>query len=101
MNRRLLIIIASVIVLLGLILASYFLFFRGNGGVAVGPNPFGSAGDKDPVEGAADTGVPIPDAGDVIAPRLLKLADGPVAKGFAMIYYPPVVTGRATSTATE
>ena len=103
MNRRLLIIIAVVIVLLGLAAVGYYFFARSTPGLVVG-NPFGSAGNRDPgsLAPVPDTGIPVEGAGEVIAPRLLKLADGPVAKGMIALYIPPVVPkGSATTTASS
>ena len=101
--RRILIIVGTLILLIALGLGVYFLFFAKDSGIAVGPNPFGSAGDRDPgaVE-PVDTGVPTPGAGTVFPPRLMKLTDGPVAKGTASIYFPPQLSApvAASSTAT-
>jgi len=102
MSRRILI-IGAVVLLLAIAAAVYFFFFRSGDGFTVGPNPFGQAGERDPsLDPVIDTGVPTPGAGTLIAPRLLKIADGPVAKGTLSIYTPPqtTVVGTTTSSTT-
>ena len=101
--RRTLIIIGTIVVLLALAIAAYFLFFRDGSGIAVGPNPFGSASDRDPgsLGPVIDTDVPTPGAGELVAPRLLKIADGPVARGTVSLYTPAkTTTASSTSTST-
>lgn len=84
MRRKSFIIIASVIVLLGLAIGGYFVFFSGDAELApVAGDPFGNleSGDTVPsqelVEGAG--------AGTEIAPRLIRVTDTPVALGVVAI----------------
>lgn len=99
MNRRILIIIASIIVILGLLVGGYFLFFSGPTlSVGVPSNPFGSSGDRPATELLGADGQPIQGAGTVVAPRLIRISDAPVGKGAVALYIPPVF---ATATSTE
>ncbi len=102
MNRRLVIITASILVVLGLVLAAVFLFM-GNGRGLVATNPFGGAGDRDPgtLVPVGETGVPIQGAGEIVAPRLLKITDGPVARGAIALYVPPITTTASTTDASS
>jgi len=91
MNRRLLIIIASIVVVLGLLAGSYFLFFSGPSlSVGTPTNPFGSSGDREASELLDPDGQPVQGAGTVVAPRLIRISDAPVGKGAVAIYIPPV-----------
>lgn len=91
MNRRILIIVASIIVVLGLLVGAYFLFFN-NPTLSVGvpSNPFGSSDDRTPTELLGPDGQPIQGAGTVVAPRLIRISDAPVGKGAVALYIPPV-----------
>lgn len=92
MNRRLLVIIASIIVLLGLLVGAYFLFFNGPTlSVGTPGNPFGTSGDRPITELLGPDGQPIQGAGTVVAPRLIRISDAPVAKGAVALYIPPVL----------
>ncbi|KND46881.1 MAG: hypothetical protein AB199_00415 [Parcubacteria bacterium C7867-004] len=100
MNRRVLIIIAGVIVILGLVAALWFFVFAPGAKLNVDVTPFTPSGDRAP-DDSTDVG-PVQGAGVVVAPRLLRITDGPVAKGVAAIYLPPVIiSSSATSTATS
>lgn len=91
MNKRILIIVASVIVLIGLVVGAYLLFFSGPTlSVDVPGNPFGSSGDRTESELLGPDGQPIQGAGTVVAPRLIRISDAPVAKGAVALYIPPV-----------
>lgn len=97
MNRRLLIIIASVIVLLGLGVGTYFLFGnRAELSVDAPGNPFGSSGDREVSNLLTPDGEPVQGAGTVVAPRLIRISDVPVAKGVAALYIPPVPGATST-----
>lgn len=98
MNRRLLVIIASVIVILGLLIGGYFLFFGGGPSLTVGTpsNPFGSSGDRDSSVLLGADGQPIRGAGTVVAPKLIRISDAPVAKGAVGLYIPPVLPATST-----
>ncbi len=77
--RRALPFIAIGIVVLGLIVGAFFMFFSGKPSITVGePNPFVGAGDREPT--TTTTG-PIEGAGTIVAPHLIRIADGPVAEG--------------------
>lgn len=92
MNRRILVIVASVIVLIGLVVGAYFLFFANGPSLSVGipSDPFGSSGDRTESELLGPDGQPIQGAGTVVAPRLIRISDAPVAKGAVGLYIPPV-----------
>ena len=97
--RRLLIIIGALLLLVLIGIGGYFLFFTKDGGLVVDENPFGQAGDRDPgaLDPVIDTGVPTPGAGTLVAPRLLKISDRPVALGTVSLYTPEKTTVVATS----
>lgn len=102
--RRTLIIIAAIVVLIGIALAVYFFFFANKGTISVGEptNPFGSADDRDgTLTPVTDAGVPVQGAGTQVAPKFIKITDGPVAYGVASIYYPPKTTTVGTTTASS
>ncbi len=96
MNRRTLLIIASVIVLIGLVVGAIFLF-RNAPELAVGnpSDPFGSSGDR-PVSELLPDGQPIQGAGTVVAPRLIRISSAPVSKGAIALYIPPVLPATST-----
>lgn len=99
--RRPLIILGVLILIIAVAVGAYFFFARTDSGFVVDQNPFDQAGDRDPgsLDPVIDTGVPTPGAGTLIAPRLLKITDGPVARGTVSLYTPPVIVA-ATSTST-
>lgn len=103
--RRVLIIIGALLLLILIGIGVYFLFFTREGGIVVGENPFGQAGDRDPgtLDPVIDTGVPTPGAGTLVAPRLLKISDRMVALGTISLYTPAksaVVATTSLSTTT-
>jgi hypothetical protein len=83
--QRILLIIAGIIVLLGILAGAYFLFFASRGpALIVDPpqDPFGGTGSGDAEPGGPDEELPEPGrAGVEVAPRLVKITDGPVARG--------------------
>ncbi|MDP3402604.1 MAG: hypothetical protein Q8S35_01455 [bacterium] len=97
MNRRILIIVASIVVVLGLLVGAYFLFFN-NPTLSVGvpSNPFGSSGNRTETELLSPDGQPTRGAGTVVAPRLIRISDAPVAKGAVALYIPPVPAATST-----
>lgn len=94
MRRRTPLLVLAALIIAGVAITAYFLLAARTPGLIVGDNPFGSAHDRDPntLAPVTDTGVPVQGAGEVIAPRLLKLADGPVARGAVALYIPPTTT---------
>ena len=85
--KRAFIIIASVIVILGLAVGIYFLFFTGKGASLTVGNPFGDIGSGSATPGA---GLPNSDqtlsgAGTPLGPRFVKIADGPIVPNDAVI----------------
>lgn len=102
MNRRILIIVASAVVVIGLIVGLYFLFFANGATLSVGTptDPFGSSGDRGTSELLGPDGQPIQGAGTVVAPKLIRITDAPVAKGAIALYIPPVPAA-ASSTEPE
>lgn len=100
--RRILIIIAGIIVVLGAAIGIYLIFFANSDGLTVGPSgsPFGSAEDRtDGLGQAIDVGVPVQGAGTLYAPRLLRLSDAPVSHGAFALYIPAQTTTVGTTTA--
>lgn len=99
MNRRIILIVASIVVVLGLLVGGYFLFFSGPTlSVGVPGTPFGSSGDRSVTELLGPDGQPVQGAGTVVAPRLIRISDAPVGKGAVALYIPPVP---ATASSTE
>lgn len=97
MNRRPLIIIASVIVLLGLAVGVYLLFGnRAELSIDAPGNPFGSSDDREGSELLTPDGQPVEGAGTVVAPRLIRITDVPVAKGAAALYIPAIPAATST-----
>lgn len=94
-TRKILTIVAVAIVLVGLIVGGYFLFFAGKPSITGGPATFTGAGDKTPNTNSA--GGPIQGAGTVVAPRLVRITAGPVAKGaVALVIAPTPAIGSST-----
>lgn len=96
--KRIFIIVASIIVVLGIAVGIYFFFFApGASKITVGvPNPFSGSGDRpstDPV-----TVGPVQGAGTVVAPHLIRITDGPVAKGAVALKIAPKPSTNASST---
>lgn len=80
MNKKLLLIVSVVVVVAGLLIGAYFLFFSNKPAIPIGePNPFIGAGDREPSD-SAPTG-PVEGAGTIVAPHLIRITDGPVAHG--------------------
>jgi hypothetical protein len=75
---------AVVVVVLGILVAVYFVFFSKPPSLSVDetPNPFGEAPDTPPTT-SDDSNDPfaLGQAGQTIAPRFIKITDGPVARG--------------------
>lgn len=98
--KRALIIVAALIVLVGLAIGVYFLFFAPKSGtLTVGANPFGDAGsgaasatENDLTEGQG--------AGTVVAPNFVKITDGPVSQGVAAVDV-QIATGTGLATTTS
>lgn len=102
MRKRILLIVAGIIVILGIVLGIYFFVFAPGATLEVGvPNPFGQSGDRPDTESPASEG-PVRGAGTVLAPRLMRITEGPVAKGVVARYIPEtIVSSSATSTASS
>ena len=95
-TRKILTIVAIAVVVIGLIVGAYFLFFSGKPGVVGTPTTFTGAGDRDPDTNSA--GGPIQGAGTVVAPRLIRITEGPVARGAVALVIPPTPVASASST---
>jgi len=101
MSRRTLIIAASIVVVLGIIAGIYFFVFAPGASLTVGvPNPFGTSDDRGDSGLIGPDGGPVQGAGVVVAPKLIRIADGPVAKGTVAIHIPPVVDIAASTAST-
>lgn len=83
MNRRL-VVIAGTVVAIGVLGALYFLVFAGKGGtlsVSSG-NPFSGTGSGNVAPGSdLPTEGTLQNAGTELAPRFIKITDGPVSRG--------------------
>ncbi|MEA2701559.1 MAG: hypothetical protein QOE22_268 [Candidatus Parcubacteria bacterium] len=83
MNRRLLTLIAAVILLFGILIGLYLLIFGGSAELVVSDDPFAGTG-----SGLVD-GEGLPDmpsgAGEEVAPRLIRITERPVAEGVVAI----------------
>jgi hypothetical protein len=93
-TKRVLLFVATGVFVLGLLVGLYFMFSGSGGGVGVSPNPFVGAGDKEPTGGVVSG--PIEGAGTVVAPRLMRITEGPVAHGALAMSI--TVPGVSTST---
>lgn len=93
MNRRTLVIVASIIVILGIIVGGYFLFFASGPTLTPGTptNPFTPSGDREVSPLLRPDGQPIQGAGTIVAPKLIQITTIPVAKGMAVLHIPPVL----------
>ncbi|MGE5540839.1 MAG: hypothetical protein ACM3TU_00945 [Bacillota bacterium] len=104
--RRILFIIAGIIVFLGIGIGVYLLLSHKSSGLAIGGgNEFPSAeqgglSDGSTTQAAQGLGVPVPGAGTDIAPGLVRITDRPVALGSIAVYVPPQVAP-ATTTASS
>jgi hypothetical protein len=80
--KRLFIIIAAVIVVIGILVLVYFKFLKKPAAVQVGTNPFSAAqsGDAAPSPDLPTSGT-LQNAGTALAPRFIKITDGPVSRG--------------------
>lgn len=88
--RRTLTILAALLILIGLAVGVYFLFFRSSDNPLVDENgnPFDGTNAGDVTGGTTappEVGVPVRGAGEEVAPKLFKITDGPVALG-AVVY---------------
>ncbi len=98
--RRILIIVLALVLIAAIAFGVWYLFFRGGGsGGAGGPDdPFGGIdggnanGGTEPLP---DVNVPVDGAGEEVAPRLLRITDGPVALGVAV--FPVAASADASS----
>lgn len=102
-RTRILLVAAGIVVLIGVGIAIYFLFLRGNAGLSIGGADFPGAGDtndEDATNGdIQDVGVAANDAGTELAPRFVRISDRPVALGAVAIYISgkdPVQVGSTT-----
>jgi hypothetical protein len=78
MTKKILLFGSIAVVVIGLALGLYFIFFSGKA-PGTNPNPFVGAGDKEPGDTASSG--PIEGAGTVVAPHLIRITEGPVAHG--------------------
>lgn len=106
--RKNITIIAAVIVILGIAVLAYFYFFANQGGLTAQngvSNPFPASGTVSDTGATGDTTTnddTVGESGVQIAPRLVKITNGPVARGFLVLdasTTPIVSLSSATSTA--
>lgn len=102
--RRMLIIIAGIIVLTGIGVALYFFFFANAPTLSVDttPNPFGEAPDSlAPTDTSSEGSALVSEAGEYVAPRLVRITKGPVAAGNVVFSVGTTSsTGQGTGTST-
>ncbi len=99
--KRTFITIAGIIVLLGIIAGIYYFFFAPGAATLTVGNPFGDAGAGTitPDSGLPSTDGTLANAGTEIAPRLIKVTDGPIARGVVAVDVQLPVPGTADVTA--
>lgn len=104
--RRILIIIAAIVLLIAIGVGIYFWIFASKGGITAksGVSQFPSSGavstgTTGSGPSAQELGVPLPGAGTDIAPKLVRITDRPVALGGVATYVPAKKPSTATSTA--
>jgi hypothetical protein len=98
--KRILIIIATIIVLLGIVVGLYiFLQPAAHLTVSNGNGAFGDTGSGNaPTQSTAVVNTTAGSAGTVVAPSLIKITDGPVSAGEAVFDIPPAQTSSTTFT---
>lgn len=101
-NRRLFIIVIAVIVLIAIGIASYFLFFRQQGGLVTDPTggSFGDAGDYTGGGEPPEVGQDQENVGEEFAPSLVRITEGPVAHGSLILLREKTVTITAANGST-
>jgi len=103
--RRILLLVVGLLVLIGFILGIYFLFFSADApDITIGEgSPFGGSGEyigTPGEEGEGEIGETETGAGEVVAPRLVKITDGPVAFGSVAFTIEKIVEGAVTASGT-
>jgi hypothetical protein len=104
--RRIILISAAVIVLLGIGVAIYFFFFAntptltGSGGANLPGSGSVAGGEGTLVTTTQELGVPLPGAGTEVAPRLVRISDRPVALGAVAVYVPGQSPATTTASST-
>ncbi len=103
--RRVFLIILAIIVLIGLALGIYMLFFSAKApDFTANPGSFGTGGEYVPGEfgepGEGEVGETETEAGEEVAPRLVKITDGPVAFGSVAFTTEEVVEGETVGSTT-
>ncbi len=103
--RRILLIVAAIILLIGIGVGIYFYFFAHKATLTVGQGNFPSSGNgvPDTTAGTPSTqglGVAVSGAGTDVAPRLVRISDRPVALGSVAVYIPTQKTATTTGTST-
>jgi hypothetical protein len=91
--KRTLIIIAAVLLLIGIGVGVYSIFFHKTALLSPGqgtgfPSADGSGVAPAPAPATQELGVPLPGAGTDVAPRLVRISDKPVALGAVAVYVP-------------
>ncbi|KND51214.1 MAG: hypothetical protein ABA06_02800 [Parcubacteria bacterium C7867-001] len=106
-TRRILIIVASIVVGLGVLAAVYFIFFAPSSPTLTtgGENPFGNTGSNDVTggntNGNTDTGIISQGAGKKLSARFIQVTAAPVVAGFAAVYVPAPKAGQTATTSTS
>lgn len=100
--KRIFIIIAGIIVLLGIIVGVYYMFFAPGATTLTVGNPFTDTGSNTATTGSGlpNTDGTLSNAGTELAPRLIKVTDGPVARGVSVVDLQLPADGGADTVAT-
>jgi hypothetical protein len=101
--KRIFFIVAGVIVIIGLVVGGYFLFFSGKQATltTVTGNPFANTSASDALNTNSVATGAVANAGTEVGPRLIKITDGPVAEGSIAIDRPPVYATATTTVPTD
>lgn len=101
--QRTLFIAASIVVILGIAIGGYLLFFAPKGAeLSTGNNPFANtdAGNSSGGSAAPDANTPVPGAGKDLAPSFVQITAQPVAVGFSALFIPSQTISTPSTTAT-
>jgi hypothetical protein len=99
--KRTLVIVAIAVLVIGLLVGLYFLFFAPTAHLTVGGSPFSDTGSGTAASEALPPAQVLGNAGTMVAPNLVKITDGPVSAGVAVFDIAPPPPVAATSSATS
>ena len=102
--KRLFFIIAGIIVVIGLLVGGYFLFFANKQPTlttVTGTNSFGDTAASDATGNTSLVTGSLSNAGTEVGPRLIKITDGPVSEGSVAIDRSPIYAAATSTTSTS